>query len=395
MFRSASNYWYILKAAVVLTYACLNIRMILRLFKKQPKKEAAYIHREDKIREKPNPIRKKTMPIDEKTKVRKESEQLENKTTTVHNPLRRQYIAYIFLIKHLSNCIRLRCVSAKFKYTGIGTDILALVGIAWLCEKLNINLKLILPKAFPSFFANSVLIYSPPCKYENFSELKEPITHIKRLEDVKFRFIDTMAGFAAHRISSQYGYKVISQLSIQRDLCLQADEWYRANIKGNCIAVHYRGTDVLNRNKERRIKVDSYINYLKKILDKDSYLFACSDQAQFINRIKTVFPDQVAARNIKRSYTHENIHFEHDTQQKRDAFIDLLILAKTELIYTTGGCFIDCVRFLNPSIKIISLEYRHYNKINSKHIPNYLPIPEEGLVEKMKSEAKNWQAPYF
>ena len=129
--------------------------------------------------------------------------------------------------------------------------------------------------------------------------------------------------------------------------------------------------------------IDSYITYLKKVLDKDSYIFACSEKEQFITRMRTTFPGRVIARDIRRSYTDESIHENYDPQQIRDAFIDLLILSKTELIYTVGSNFTDIVRFLNPTIKIICFEPRN------KRIPNYLPVPNKDLVEKMKQEYSN------
>ena len=195
-----------------------------------------------------------------------------------------------------------------------------------------------------------------------------------------------MLTFASHNLSSEYGHKIISKLTINQKIQQQADMWYHDHIKGKCVGVHYRGTDALREN--RSLKIDAYISYLKRVLDKESYIFACSDQAQFITRMNVAFPDRVIARDIKRSYTFARLHSKGCSQQAQDALIDMLVLAKTELIYTIGSRFVDCIRFFNSEIKIISLDGRH------QHIPNYLPIPEADFVKKMKRKAaKGWNAP--
>ena len=383
--------WDTLKAALVLAYIFLSPGRVLHTLKRLAKKSIRiipYIYMRFS-RSNRNTARIKNEEAIEKRKRPKKIKQLKKvkqkqpkppkrKTTGMYNSLNKYFLAYIYLVGYLGDGIRFKCVSARILYYGnVGTAVFNLIGIAWICEKLSINLKPLSQNSSYYDIFDSALNHSESCEFENFTKLRDPITHIKHIRHLRINFREVLAEFARGRISSEYGYKIISKLSIKEDLQQQADEWFCSNIKGNCIGVHYRGTDAMS---QRQITIESYITYLKKVLNTDSYIFACSEKEQFITQMKATFPSKVVTRSIKRSQTNKAIHFGHDPQQIQDAFIDLLILSKTKLIYTVGSNFTDCVRFFNPSIKIICLEPR------KKHISNYIPIPEKAFVEKAKKE---------
>ncbi len=193
-------------------------------------------------------------------------------------------------------------------------------------------------------------------------------------------------------MSSAYGYKVLTRLSIKEDLQKSANEWFENHIKGDWVAVHYRGTDVWGEpkrglNKRCRLELRLYVTYLKEVLGTQCTIFACSDQAQFINEMKVAFPERVFARNIKRSYSNKPIHNDghrpthHDNkifEQEADALIDILVLAKARLIYTTGSAFVDVVRYFNPETKIVSLDGRTIGRGK-----NNMPIPRQDLFKRL------------
>ena len=56
----------------------------------------------------------------------------------------------------------------------------------------------------------------------------------------------------------------------------------------------------------------------------------------------------------------------------------MLILAKAELIYTTGSSFVDAVRYFNPQIKIVSVDGRRIGRGK-----NNIPIPKKALLDKL------------
>ena len=251
----------------------------------------------------------------------------------------------------------------KLKANSISSVLHQIIGCAWLCEKLHIDFKF----AFSDksiFFENSVLMHSKDINYK------------QKPKKARLKAAIFFINFVRSKISSQYGHKIISQLTIKRELQRQADEWTDNNLRGDWLGVHYRGTDLVTGSKYRLIEIETYIAYLKEVLDDRYSIFACSDQAQFIEQLHSAFPGRVYSRDITRSNNTTPLHKDSKyagSQQKRDAFIDLLILSKASLIYTPGSYFVDAVRFLNPSIKIISLDGR---KVCYKHIPNYLSAPK-------------------
>ena len=155
------------------------------------------------------------------------------------------------------------------------------------------------------------------------------------------------------------------------------------------VAVHFRGTDVIALKDKLpfryTITLESYIVYLKEVLDNHCRIFACSDQAQFIDEMQIAFPDRVFARDIERSTNHKRLHgigSKRILHQKKDAFMDLLVLKRAKLIYTTGSGFVDVVRFFNPKTKIISLDGR------KRSGNNYMSIPKKDLYDSLSLKRK-------
>ena len=238
----------------------------------------------------------------------------------------------------------------------IGNIFSILIGTAWFCEKLNIRM-----------YVNNIVFENTVFKSHNKFRKK-----FRKTREITQFF----AWFPRSMISSEYGNKVISQLGIRKDIQQKADNWTHHNLQGDFIGIHYRGTDAKEIVTDRYMTIDSYIIYLKEVLGENCNIFACSDQEQFIKRFHAAFPGQVVSRDITRSYNEVPLHMGSEyvgDQQKEDALIDLLILSKASLIYTNGSYFADMARFLNPKIKIVSLDGR---EAYYKGILNYLPKKE-------------------
>ncbi len=261
----------------------------------------------------------------------------------------------------------------------VGTSLDCMVAVAWFQEKQGNTLKFKRPSnAIWCHFENGTL-FNSKSKSEQESEVHREVT-VNNL----------LAHIGRHFISSDYGHKVLSRLSIKEDLQRSANEWFESHIKGDWVAVHYRGADIRAGSKtiykhRYRIELKPYVTYLKEVLDSQCSIFACSDQAQFVDEMKAAFPERVFARDIKRSYDDEPLHLhnipftEHDNcEQERDALIDVLVLAKAGLIYTTGSGFVDVVRYFNPETKIVSLDGRTIGRGK-----NNMPIPEPDLFKRL------------
>ena len=265
-----------------------------------------------------------------------------------------------------------KCISANY-IPIIGYSFNKIVTIAYVCEKMGVNVRFEFGRYRFSYFENDTLI-------NRANWLRYPYYPCHRITG-------KLAQFGLFAISSEYGHKIISQLCIKERFKKVADEWFDKHIQGNWVAVHYRGTDV-EAGKEGelksryRMKLDNYITYLQDVLENQSSIFACSDQQQFIDKMHEAFPGRVFTRDIQRSYDQRALHLNKEytgIQQHIDALIDLLILAKAELIYTTGSDFVDASRYFNPKIKIVSMDGRRTGRGK-----NNIPIPRKDLYEKLK-----------
>ena len=273
-------------------------------------------------------------------------------------------------------------IVASIERPSLANYLYGIIGIAWLCERMNINLEFVFPRENPTFFENLVLYQCNPNKtYPSKSFLLNSSSD----------YLASVARKAARKdLPAEYGHKIISQLSIKQDIQHQADAWFNAHINGDWVAVHYRGTDAHThlRSDQRKISINLYITWLKEVLDNQCSIFTCSDQAQFVDQMKHTFLNRTHFRAIKRSSDNKPIHWSNNNQysdeylyqQKRDALIDILILAKASVIYTTGSWFIDVVKNFNPKIKIVSLDQR----VERRSTSNYLPIPEESLLRALQ-----------
>ena len=266
-------------------------------------------------------------------------------------------------------------------YRGIGNIFNALIATAWLCEKMQVNLKV---EGLSDFFENDVIINNS-LKY-----------HESHFEDTKEFFAGkaNILWVGAMYIHSEYGFKISQKMQVKKELMECADEWFNNHIKGHWAAVHYRGTDVKVKFKYRYVDIEDYIAYLGKVLGDKCNILACSDQVQFVDRMHIAFPGRVFVRDIQRSCDYRMLHTDPEyigIQQKKDAFIDLLILAKADFVYATGSGFVDTLRFLNPSIKIASLDGRWLVKSFplGRNSPNGMPIPEKEWFKKINKNREN------
>ena len=254
----------------------------------------------------------------------------------------------------------------KLDGPSISVNIFRILGAVYLGEKMNTNIKFDPTDLLEGVFEDSMWICSEEHQCRGFK---------------KFKKTDLCENYAKFAIPAEYGHEIISRLKIKEALLQQADEWVNSNLQGDWVSVHYRGTNTVRRY----IAIEAYIAYLKEVLDDQCSIFACSDQAQFIEQVKEAFPGRVFAREITRSYDDKPLH-EGETylsnQQVQDALIDILILSKTKLIYTIRSWFVDVVRFFNPAVKIISFDLMHPRFKYLKKIDNFIPIPKAHLLKK-------------
>lgn len=275
-------------------------------------------------------------------------------------------------------------IVAKIENPALANYFYGIIGITWLCEKINVPLEFVFPKEKTPFFENTIL------KEKSSSQHSAPNSFL--INDLSTALASTARRVARKDIAAEYGHKVLSQLSIKQSIQQQAKEWINAHLKSDWVAVHYRGTDAYTDPKlhNRNFSIDLYIAWLKKVLSPQCEIFACSDQAQFIDKMQSAYVGRAYFRKIKRSTDSQTLHLSKGTpcsaediyQQRLDALLDVLIMSESSLIYTTGSGFVDMVRHFNPQTKIISLDGRKKRRI----FQNYLPIPEEAFLQTLLKE---------
>ena len=388
MFKKIFFWWHIFKARIVVGYvflysfgACANIKRRLMLQTLGEDILFLICH--------PVAFCREGLPkkgIQARYKHRLVAEQFKEAYNTLYKDFFREYTAHRKTALADYVYINMKCLS-------LGSYFPRVIAIAWLCEKLNLNVKFTFSGSRlthgTNFFETPVLSYAKTCRHEKFEQLNKPLV------DMTYRNEGATPSlwedFGKRKISSEYGRSIISKLTIKREIQQQVDQWCRENMKRKYIGVHYRRTDGLGLS--RVIKLEDYIDYLKQVLD-DRHIVACSDTAQFIVAISKEFPGRVITRDITRSTDTRSLH-RHEPyagdQQRIDALIDMMILAKTELIYTTGSFYVDAVRFFNPAIKIIALDGR---RSIYRGLPNYVPIPHRHLIEKYQRNT-SWKSSFM
>ena len=240
----------------------------------------------------------------------------------------------------------------------------SLVTATWICEKMGLEVKYSFDKRIGSML----------CFQGDLDDIRQYKPNYPKLSMKK---VCPHRQIAMYFITPEVGYKILSKLCLKPEIEEQVDRYINPYAEEDWTAVHYRGTDAI-KNKRRYFTLESYIVYLRKVLDNRHRIFACSDQAQFIDAMHAAVPGRVFATDVRRSDDESPIHIGREGRhakphQKKEALIDLLILAKAKLIYTTGSGFVDLVRWFNPHAKIISLDGR-------KRRGNYLAIPKKDII---------------
>ena len=296
---------------------------------------------------------------------------------------RRQPLSVKWVLKHYKNSklledvfIYRKRVIIKFSddQSSISGLLRCLIVNAYFCQKFKVNFQFTCDsnaKGVETFFENYIDIEQYHKKHPEFYKMTTGAIFNK----------GPHRRIGAYLVPPEFGHKMLLKLSVKSDLEKHTDEYIDINTNEDWVAVHFRGTDVIrNENHQFRyvMTLESYVVYLKGVLDNHCRIFACSDQAQFIDKMKVAFSGRVFARDIQRSINYEPLHkSKNDYRQKKDAFMDLLVLARAKLIYTTGSSFVDMVRFFNPKTKIVSLDGR--KRIGN----NYMAIPKKDLYDRL------------
>lgn len=146
-------------------------------------------------------------------------------------------------------------------------------------------------------------------------------------------------------------------------------------IKKKVLGLHYRGTDkVLEAARVEYSFVKEKVEALLNEPEKYDLLFVSSDEADFINYLRKHLTIPIATRSDAfRSLDGNQFHRNKDidmSQVNTDAFVNMLLLSKTDFLLKSASCLSDCSLIFNPD-----LPFQYLNK-PAADMQNTWPVNE-------------------
>ncbi len=174
---------------------------------------------------------------------------------------------------------------------------------------------------------------------------------------------------AKAKISRKEAHELIQKyIRIRSDVQKEVDafvEQYFAN-QGQIIGIHYRGTDKgsdagLMPYEKVFERIDRHLNGLKKI--EKFKIFVASDEEAFVEAIRDRYPGKIIASSAERSRDGKPLHFSDQDkyQMGRSALVDMLLLARVDLLFRTSSNLSLVTTFFAPHLPVFSLTEREPN----------------------------------
>lgn len=130
------------------------------------------------------------------------------------------------------------------------------------------------------------------------------------------------------------------------------------------LGIHFRGTDkTLDLEETNAITQDEFIVVVKDYLDNNHQiknLYCCSDEDNFINKIKSEFKnlnilqyDQKRATDISIAL-HKNIPSYYKAGHTIAAIVDMIALSRCKTILKTSSAMSAFAKIINPNVELLS-----------------------------------------
>lgn len=157
----------------------------------------------------------------------------------------------------------------------------------------------------------------------------------------------------AHELINRY-------ITIHTPIRKYVDEFARHRFKQrHVIGIHYRGTD--KRLEVPLVPYQTVFQEIDRNIQKNSLLFVATDDGVFLKKIKARYGKRVlyvkdSTRSIDEKPLHTNAKSPY--KQGKEALIDCLLLARTNLIIRTSSNLSLAATFFNPDVNVIELSKR-------------------------------------
>jgi hypothetical protein len=219
-------------------------------------------------------------------------------------------------------------------------------------------------------FQNSGLYYDPAYGPNYWSYYCEPIkigskknkkikTPSQDYEYVRLALLPyDLSRFEAHELITKY-------IKIKQGILDKVNAFCQANFgNSTIISIHYRGTDKFNeaprvQYEEIQTKIAEYIQ-LNNI--KNYKIFIATDEQNFVDHMKEVFPDTIISYETERATDGQPLHYKLANQYKsgEDALIDCLLLSRGDILFRTSSNLSLWSSFFNPFIPEVRFN-EHYH----------------------------------
>jgi hypothetical protein len=157
----------------------------------------------------------------------------------------------------------------------------------------------------------------------------------------------------AHELITKY-------IHVKSALLQEVEKFVRSYFRKHpVIGVHYRGTDKFQEAPRARYEVIR--QQVNLHLQKNGRIFVATDEQQFLDYMIHTYGNQVIYQaNAKRSRDHTPLHLHAKSpyQQGKEALIDCLLLARTDLLIRTSSNLSLASSFFNPDLPVIEVTKR-------------------------------------
>lgn len=167
------------------------------------------------------------------------------------------------------------------------------------------------------------------------------------------------------------------------------DELNSLNIDNRALGVHFRGSDKNydNSKEANSISKSEMLLIVQDYVERNEVpqIFCCSDEQEFVTRLKGLYPYRVIEYKQKRlsSSSEQALHFSGQFSNDADMdaltysnIIDMLALARCNTVLKTSSAFSSFSKILNPALKLYT--------VSSMKLP-YFPA---AVAERYQSSSK-------
>lgn len=170
----------------------------------------------------------------------------------------------------------------------------------------------------------------------------------------------SMSRLRAHDLIEKY-------IHVKKEILEEVEAFYHKQLEGAfVIGVHYRGTD-----KWTEAQVVSYEAVLAKIDEllvehPEAKIFVATDEPVFLEKISLYYGEKVCHINAQKIAGYPVHYYSSECFLKgREALMDCLLLAKSDILVRTNSNLSSVSAFFNPRMQVINLNRMYEDRYKS------------------------------